>query len=130
MIQGIITATTKQKIDELEKEKADLLSQISKEEILHPKRTKEEILRYFYRYRDYNHDDFEDRRRLIDSFVNTIYLFDDKITFWLNFSDESETLTIAELKKIGLGSDLMAHRSQKKGCKKTAEKNDCILSKR
>lgn len=115
MIQKIITATTKQKMDELEKEKADLLSQISKEEILHPKRTKEEILRYFYRYRDYNHDDFEDRRRLIDSFVNTIYPFDDKITFWLNFSDESETLTIAELKKIGLGSDLMAHRSPKKG---------------
>lgn len=85
MIQGIITATTKQKMDELEKEKADLLSQISKEEISHPKRTKEEILRCFYHYRDYNHDDFEDRRRLIDSFVNTIYPFDDKIIFWLNF---------------------------------------------
>ena len=106
MLQGIITPSTKQKMDDLEREKADLSVQISKEELSHPARTKEEILYYFHRFRKYDIGKLEHRKRLIDSFVNAIYLYDDKITLWLNYTDREKTITFAELEELGLGSDM------------------------
>mgnify|MGYP003416435097 CR=1 FL=1 len=50
----------------------------------------------------------EHRRRLIDSFVNAIFLYDDRITFTFNYKDGSKTITFAELEKAGLGSDISA----------------------
>ena len=50
----------------------------------------------------------EHRRRLIDSFVNAIFLYDDRITFAFNYKDGSKTITFAELEKSGLGSDISA----------------------
>ena len=46
------------------------------------------------------------RRRLIDSFVNAIYLYDDRITLVFNFKDGTKTVTFAELEESGLGSDI------------------------
>ena len=48
------------------------------------------------------------RRRLIDSFVNAIYLYDDRITLVFNFKDGTKTITFAELEESGLGSDINA----------------------
>ena len=50
----------------------------------------------------------EHRRRLINSFVNAIYLFDDHLVFIGNYKDGSKTVTFAELEAAGLGSDLTA----------------------
>lgn len=46
------------------------------------------------------------RRRLIDSFVNAIFLYDDRITFTFNYKDGTKTITFAVLEKSGLGSDI------------------------
>ena len=48
------------------------------------------------------------RRRLIDSFVNAIFLYDDRITLVFNFKDGTKTITFAELEESGLGSDINA----------------------
>ena len=106
MLQGIVTPSTKQKMEDLEKEKSELSVQISKEELSHPARSKEDILYYFQRFRKYNIDKLEHRKRLIDSFVNSIYLYDDKLTIWLNYTDREKTITFAELEKLGFGSDM------------------------
>ena len=58
--------------------------------------------------RKYNTTKLVHRRRLIDSFVNAIYLYDDRITFVFNFKDGTKTVTFAELEKSGLGSDINA----------------------
>ena len=114
MLQGIVTPSTKQKMEDLEKEKSELSVQISKEELSHPARSKEDILYYFQRFRKYNIDKLEHRKRLIDSFVNSIYLYDDKLTIWLNYTDREKTITFAELEKLGFGSDMALTTSPKR----------------
>ena len=42
------------------------------------------------------------KQRLIDSFVNAVYLYEDKIIFTFNYKDGSKTITLAEVE----GSDL------------------------
>ena len=44
----------------------------------------------------------EQRQGLIDSFVNAVYLYEDKIIITFNYKDGSETITLAEVE----GSDL------------------------
>lgn len=54
---------------------------IYSEQLQKPEITKEHILCYIERYRKINVNDLESRKRLIDTFVNSIYLYDDKIVF-------------------------------------------------
>ena len=42
------------------------------------------------------------KQRLIDSFVNAVYLYEDKIILTFNYKDGSKTITLAEIE----GSDL------------------------
>ena len=44
----------------------------------------------------------EQRQRLIDSFVNAVYLYEDKIILTFNYKDGAKTITLAEVE----GSDL------------------------
>jgi hypothetical protein len=45
------------------------------------------------------------RRRLIDSFVNAIYLFDDRLVITFNYKERTETITFADIEDV-FGSDL------------------------
>ena len=106
--QGILTPSTKQRMEELEQQKSELSVQIMKEEMRKPSLTKDQIVFWLYRFRKLNTDKLEHRRRLIDSFVNAIFLYDDRITFTFNYKDGSKTITFTELEKSGLGSDINA----------------------
>lgn len=106
--QGILTPSTKQRMEELEQQKSELSVQIMKEEMTKPSLTKDQIVFWLYRFRKLNTDKLEHRRRLIDSFVNAIFLYDDRITFTFNYKDGSKTITFTELEKSGLGSDINA----------------------
>ena len=48
------------------------------------------------------------RRRLIDSFVNAIYLFDDYLVITFNYKEGTKTITFAEIEEA-FGSDLSAN---------------------
>lgn len=37
------------------------------------------------------------QKRLIDGFINAIYVYDDRITFTYNYKDGTETITLSEL---------------------------------
>ncbi len=45
------------------------------------------------------------RRRLIDSFVNAIYLFDDYLVITFNYKEGTKRVTFAEIEEV-FGSDL------------------------
>jgi len=97
------------RLEGLEKAKRELSAQIAREELLQPPEfTRDQFLFWFERMRKYNTTKLVHRRRLIDSFVNAIYLYDDRITFVFNFKDGTKTVTFAELEKSGLGSDINA----------------------
>ena len=49
--------------------------------------TQEQIRFRIERFRKLNIENEEDKKRLIDNFINAIYLYDDKITFTFNYKD-------------------------------------------
>ena len=103
--QGIITPSTKQRLEELEQQKGELSVQIMKEEMSKPVLTREQILFWFHRLRKLNIEKLEHRRKLIDTFINAIYLDDDKMIITFNFKDGSKTITFAEIEAAEKGSD-------------------------
>ncbi len=103
--QGLFNASAKKRLDELEQTKSEIETAIFSEQLQKPEITKEHILCYIERYRKINVNDLESRKRLIDTFVNSIYLYDDKIVFAFNYKDGTKTVSLAELEEE-LSSDL------------------------
>lgn len=102
--QGIITASTKERLESLEKQKSELSVQMIKEEMVKPTLSREQIVFWFHRFRKLDTKKLEQ----IDSFVNAIFVYDDRITFTFNYKDGTKTITFAELEESGLGSDINA----------------------
>ena len=67
-----------------------------------PLLTREQIAFFIYRFRKFDVTKREQRQRLIDSFVNAVYLYEDKIILTFNYKDGSKTITLEEVE----GSDL------------------------
>lgn len=105
---GILTASTKERLEELERRRKELSLEIAEEEMAQPTLTKDQILFWLYQFRELNPEKLEHRRRLINSFVNAIYLYDDHLVFVGNYKDGTKTIPFAELEAAGLGSDLNA----------------------
>ena len=99
---GIFTPSTKQRLDELEETKSQLEVSILQEEMHKPLLTREQIAFFIYRFRKFDVTKREQRQRLIDSFVNAVYLYEDKIILTFNYKDGAKTITLAEVE----GSDL------------------------
>jgi hypothetical protein len=104
--QGIFTPSTKQRLDELEASKNQIQIAIVSEELQKPELTREHIIYWITRFRTIDLNDLESRKRLIDSFVNSIYLYDDKIVFVFNYTDGTKTVMLDEVEAEILGSDL------------------------
>lgn len=117
--QGIVTSSTKQRLEDLEAQKSELSVQIVKEEMAKPLLTKEQILFWFHRLRKYNTRRLDHKRRLIDSFINTVYLYDDKIVITFNYKDNAETISLSDIKKSAFSSDLRASALPKSGVHQT-----------
>lgn len=104
--QGIITSSTKDRIEELEKEKRDLETQIAREEMKKPLLTKERIKYWLYSFKGGNINDIEYKRKVIDTLVNSIYVYDDgdkgrKIVFTFNVSGQNTaTLSCSDIEGL------------------------------
>ena len=100
--QGIFTSSTKRRLEELENQKRDLEIEIAQESITRPMLDRDQIKFWFHRFRKMDASLPENRRRLVDSFVNSIILYDDRIEFYFNFKKGAKTLSLEDIKK---GSD-------------------------
>jgi hypothetical protein len=95
--QGIWGELTKTRLDELQERKTDLEIRIANAEILRNVLTKEQILFWLHQFRKYDFTNEEQRQRLVDTFINALYVFDDKVVFALNYRDGTETVSLSEL---------------------------------
>ena len=102
--QGILTPTTKHRMEQLEEEKKELSAQIAKEELSKPKLTKNQVIFWFHRLRKLDMSKVEHRRRLIDTFINAVFLFEDHMVFVFNYKGGTTTVTFKELEAAGFGS--------------------------
>ena len=103
---GIFTPSTKERLESLEQQKEELTIRIAQEEIIKPPIDKDKILFWLHRFRKMDTTKLEHKKRLIDSFVNAIYLYDDKIVFTFNYKDGSKTISMEEIENSALSSDL------------------------
>ena len=110
--QGIFTKSTKTRLEELEATKEDLEIRITNEKIAKPKVTEDQLKSYFYRFRGMDMRIQKNRQMLIDSFINRIYLYDDRLVISCNHKDGEETITLEDvetaLAEAGFGSDLVS----------------------
>ena len=95
--QGILTPTTKQRLDELEARKESLNTSILEEELKKPVLTREWMRFWFEKFRKGDMRDMEHQRQIIDTFVNSVYVFDDRVVLNFNFTDDSKTISREEV---------------------------------
>lgn len=95
--QGIITDSTKDRLAQLESKKKEYEISILQEKIKKPFLAKEQILFGIDKYKKLDLNTLEGKQRLIDGFVNSIYLYDDKIIFTFNFKDGTRTVFLSEI---------------------------------
>ena len=103
--QGIITASTKERLEQLETQRQELKLSILQVQMTKPRYTKEQIVNWINRFKYGSADDPQYQKQIIDPFINSIYVFDDKIVFTYNFQDGTEPITLAEI-EAAFGSDL------------------------
>ena len=95
--QGILTPTTKQRLDELEARKEALNTSILEEELKKPVLTREWMRFWFEKFRKGDMRDMEHQRQIIDTFVNSVYVFDDRVVLNFNFTDDAKTISREEV---------------------------------
>ena len=74
-----------------------------------PKVTEEFIRFWLLRFRKLNMNQKDQRQALVDTFINSIYLYDDKVLITFNYKEGTQTVTFgeaAEAASKGNGSDL------------------------
>ena len=116
--QGILTKSTKTRLEELEAAKEDLEIKIANEKIAKPRISPEFVTFWLHKFRKLDVRQQSHRKMLIDAFVNAIYLYDDKLVLTFNYKDGTRTITLDDVKeavKNNTGSDLDCLGAPEKG---------------
>ena len=108
--QGILTKSTKGRLEELEAVKEELETKIACEKLAKPKVSAEFMTFWLHRFRKLDVRQKIHRKMLIDTFINAIFLYDDKMVITFNYKDGTDTITFDDLKAAlnskNTGSDL------------------------
>ncbi len=83
------------KNSELELQKNDIQAKIAKEEINTKILTKEQILYWLNRIRELNLMNEDNSECVINTFINSVYVYDDKVVINFNCREDSETIPLA-----------------------------------
>ena len=100
IMQGITTPTTKETLLKLEREKETLEISIAKERIERPVWSKEQIKYWICKFSTTNMDIQEQKQRLIDVFVNSVYVYNDKFVVTFNYEDGDKCVTFDEVNEM------------------------------
>ena len=105
---GILTSSTKERLEALEEQRKELQARIAEERLAKPK-MKEEFVRFWLlRFRKLDMTQPERRQALVDTFINAIYLYDDKVLITFNYKEGTETVAFGEAVKAEKSSDMSA----------------------
>ena len=95
---GIITETTKRRMDELEAQKAEQMSALTASQLRQDLGLKKEHILYFlHRFAEMDITDMACRKQMIKTFVNSVFVYDDKVVLTFNYSGDDRTITLHEI---------------------------------
>ncbi len=95
--EGILSRALVERLKELQVYKEELESKLKSESMIKPKVSAEYVTSWLHRFRQTKVNNKEHRKVLIDTFVNAIFLYDDKIDIVLNYDKGTSTITFDEL---------------------------------
>lgn len=98
--QGIFTPSTKQRLEDLEAQKEEILVNIQTAELQKPKLTREQMTAWFEQFRHGDPENRDFQKRLIDTFVNAVYVFDDKLVLTYNYQHGTQTISLDEIASV------------------------------
>ena len=105
-----MTKSTKGRLEELEATKEELETKIACEKLAKPKVSAEFMTFWLHRFRKLDVRQKSHRKMLIDTFINAIFLYDDKMVITFNYKEGATTITFDDLKTAladqKTGSDL------------------------
>ncbi len=117
--QGVLTKSTKESFEELEAAKEELETRLANEQLSKPPKISAEFMTFWlHRFRKLDVTKQSHRKMLIDTFINAIYLYDDKMLITFNYKDRTKKITFSEIqeasKRDASGSDLECSPAPKK----------------
>ena len=92
-------------MEELEQQREALETSILQEQIEKPPITREQILFWFDQFRHGDPADIAFQEKVIDCFVNSIYLFDDRIVVNFNYQEGGRPVSLEEVLSSFLDGD-------------------------
>ena len=102
---GILTVSTKERLEQLEQQRETLKASILQAQIARPQYSKEQIVHWISRFKYGSINDKAYQREIIDVFVNSVYVYNDKLVLTYNFKDGTQTITLKEIEDA-LSSDM------------------------
>ena len=108
VMNGMASKALQAKLTQLEDAKEELLVRIAEEKLEKPKISAEFMTFWLHRFRKLDVTKEAHRQMLIDTFVNAVFVHDDKLLLTFNFKDGTRTITLNDVKEAtcSSGSDL------------------------
>ena len=106
----MLTNSTKSRLEKLEAQQKELEVRIAEEKIARPRLSENQVRFWLTRFRKLDPNVKSHRETLINTFVNAVYLYDEKVLTTFNYKDGTKTITFDEIAAKdapeGNGSDL------------------------
>ena len=116
--EGILTSSTKGRLEKLEAQQKELEIRIAEEKLAKPKVSADFVKFWLTNFRKLDPNVKSHRETLINTFVNAVYLYDEKVLITFNYKDGTKTVTFDEIAAKnapgGNGSDLGCFAPPKK----------------
>ena len=107
---GVLTSSTKGRLEKLEAQQKELEIRIAEEKLAKPKVSADFVKFWLTNFRKLDPNVKSHRETLINTFVNAVYLYDEKVLITFNYKDGTKTITFDEIAvkdaPEGNGSDL------------------------
>ena len=107
---GVLTSSTKGRLEKLEAQQKELEIRIAEEKLAKPKVSADFVKFWLTNFRKLDPNVKSHRETLINTFVNAVYLYDEKVLITFNYKDGTKTITFDEIAakdaSEGNGSDL------------------------
>ena len=92
-------------MSELEKEQKEITDAIAKEQLKAPIFTQDHFKMALYNFRKIDISTQDGKRKIIDTFINAIYLYDDSMKIVYNANAKEEIVSLEELESSTLFSN-------------------------
>ena len=105
---GISSKALQTKLAQLEAAKEEILIRIDEEKLEKPKISADFMTFWLHKFRKLDVTKEAHRQMLVDTFVNAVFLYDDKLLLTFNFKDGTRTITFSDVETATTesGSDL------------------------